>query len=772
MLRRLSIPSAVCLLVSLLAASCTYDSPSLKDAYCDQEGAIRPDDGATCTDGFWIAPPENQDANNTADTSQNACDGNSELTNPPGDACGPCGLDKYVCDGTEQTKCEEIIGCPANNIKIEATSGIDNDQATLHATIVAVDNENIPTDHGFCWFMKDGDDNPTDEKCKSLGALTKAAVGTKITLEIDELWQGHKYFAQPYFVTPDKNDEKQRSPEGEFISFAPAPVQLTASKDQSAHVTLRWEKAKDALTYKVLRDGVPLTDIGEGTEDGTAITINDTTATPGTLVFSTQPTASNDSYDHVSLKGSAATASAPATHKYTVIAVYPDAESAPSNEDQGQLKVGDISYRWKASAPGNDAQFDYLTTAAAAPTDYKDTQAPVDGTPRHYHLEASAPGGGTTLSTKITGNRKPVIKPTLTAPSTTAIHTEQATLKATLTQPGTPPTTERGFCHGTTPAPTTCKKAIENMAPGDFTLTIYSLTPGTEYFVRAYATTDRGTTYGSEIKFITVPDAPTNITATQNQHDRVTIAWTKSKGATTYIILRDNAEIGRVDGDKTTYHDMSADKPAKPAAPTNLTASKDKSDHVLLKWTEAITQYGSPKSYSVVAVNSSGESAKSATKSGFTQAEVTGYEVNINDGPNWVSTTSPTQHKHIGAPPPEIKDYTITVPPSNANPGKTTLSVSNAKIVDGQEVNYRVRAVNAIGDGASTSQVPGHREKCSPLNYKWEHSEDELIGYTPIDGETNSSITINNNALKPYYQVQLSSSCTQSKTSPYYYTGQ
>src|SRR5690606_37361341 len=156
--------------------------------------------------------------------------------------------------GTEQTKCEEIIGCPANNIKIEPTSDIDEDKATLHATIAAVDNENIPTDHGFCWFIKDGDDNPTDEKCESLGALTKAAEGTKITLEIDELWQGHKYFARPYFVTPDKDGEKQHSSEGEFISFAPAPVLLTASKDQSAHVTLRWEKAKDALKYKVLRD--------------------------------------------------------------------------------------------------------------------------------------------------------------------------------------------------------------------------------------------------------------------------------------------------------------------------------------------------------------------------------------------------------------------------------------------------------------------------------------------------------------------------------------
>lgn len=715
MLRRLSIPSAVCLIVSLLAASCTYDSPSLKDAYCDQEGAIRPDDGATCTDGFWIAPPENQDANNTADTSQNACDGNSELTNPPGDACGPCGLDKYVCDGTEQTKCAEIIGCPANNIKIEATSGIDNDQATLHATIVAVDNENIPTDHGFCWFMKDGDDNPTDEKCKSLGALTKAAEGTEIKLDIDELWQGHKYFAQPYFVTPDKNDEKQRSPEGEFISFAPAPAQLTASKDQSAHVTLRWEKAKDALTYKVLRDDVPLTDIGEGTVEGTTITIKDTTATPGTLTFSAQPTASSDSYDHVSLKGSAATASAPATHKYTVIAVYPDAESAPSNEDQGQLKVGDISYRWKASAPGNDAQFDYLTTAAAAPTDYKDTQAPVDGTPRHYHLEASAPGGGTTLSNKITGNRKPVIKPELTTLAATDFTTTSVKLNANITKNGDPTINERGFCWGPATNPTNCQKLDNSSQTGNFSMPVSQLQAGTEYFAYAYVKTSKTEAKGNEIKFITKPGKPVITQATVDQPAAVTVTWQSVKGATKYHVYRDTTKIGTVDSPAVTFSDATADVPAAPSQPILEAISTP--HHVELKWNNVPETLGTMHQYTVTAVNGSGEGEKSDSKNGRRMAAVTGYKLKIGSN-NYFDIGNTTTYEDDTASAPIITPEEINATENIKHHVKLTTNVPT--VSPGSTISYTLVAVSGAQESLP-STVTSQRAAGS-ITYEWHRS--------------------------------------------------
>jgi len=55
-------------------------------------------------------------------TVTNACGGSTSLPNPPGDVCGPCGLDQYVCDGTDATICDGATFCETN-----CSDAIDND---------------------------------------------------------------------------------------------------------------------------------------------------------------------------------------------------------------------------------------------------------------------------------------------------------------------------------------------------------------------------------------------------------------------------------------------------------------------------------------------------------------------------------------------------------------------------------------------------------------------------------------------------------------------
>ena len=68
--------------------------------------------------------------------------------------------------------------------------------------------------------------------------------------------------------------------------------------------------------------------------------------------------------------------------------------------------------------------------------------------------------------------------------------------------------TARGVCWGTSSSPTVSgSHTTDGTGTGNFTSQLTGLTPGTTYYVRAYATTSEGTTYGSQQSFTTT--APT-----------------------------------------------------------------------------------------------------------------------------------------------------------------------------------------------------------------------------------------------------------------------
>ncbi len=73
----------------------------------------------------------------------------------------------------------------------------------------------------------------------------------------------------------------------------------------------------------------------------------------------------------------------------------------------------------------------------------------------------------------------------------------------------------RGFCWSALPNPTLADhKTIDGAGTGNFSSTAYGLNPRTKYFIRAYATTSAGTSYGEYISFVTqigqVPVLTTN----------------------------------------------------------------------------------------------------------------------------------------------------------------------------------------------------------------------------------------------------------------------
>ncbi len=87
-----------------------------------------------------------------------------------------------------------------------------------------------------------------------------------------------------------------------------------------------------------------------------------------------------------------------------------------------------------------------------------------------------------------------------------SITTTGATSGGNISSDGGCSVTARGVCWNTAGSPTTSDSKTENgTGTGSFSSSITSLTYNTTYYVRAYATTSKGTVYGSEKSFTALP---------------------------------------------------------------------------------------------------------------------------------------------------------------------------------------------------------------------------------------------------------------------------
>ena len=105
--------------------------------------------------------------------------------------------------------------------------------------------------------------------------------------------------------------------------------------------------------------------------------------------------------------------------------------------------------------------------------------------------------------------------PTVTTNNVTSITQTHAYCGGNVTNNGGAWVTERGVCWSTSPTPTLSDNHTnDGNNSGSFTSYISNLTPGTQYYVRAYATNSEGTGYGNEVCFTTssynVPTVTTN----------------------------------------------------------------------------------------------------------------------------------------------------------------------------------------------------------------------------------------------------------------------
>jgi uncharacterized protein (TIGR02145 family) len=95
--------------------------------------------------------------------------------------------------------------------------------------------------------------------------------------------------------------------------------------------------------------------------------------------------------------------------------------------------------------------------------------------------------------------------PTVTTDNTTNIASTTATSGGNVTYDGGAPVTARGVCWSTSANPTLADNyTTDGIGEGVFVSTITGLTFNTLYYVRAYATNSKGTSYGNEESFTTL----------------------------------------------------------------------------------------------------------------------------------------------------------------------------------------------------------------------------------------------------------------------------
>ena len=103
-----------------------------------------------------------------------------------------------------------------------------------------------------------------------------------------------------------------------------------------------------------------------------------------------------------------------------------------------------------------------------------------------------------------------VSPPTVTTTAISGITTSTATSGYTVTNTGGSTVTAQGIVWNTSGSPT--KDSYTGISSGSLT----GLSPNTTYYVRAYATNSAGTSYGSQLSFLTYPSDPTTPVATQS----------------------------------------------------------------------------------------------------------------------------------------------------------------------------------------------------------------------------------------------------------------
>lgn len=135
----------------------------------------------------------------------------------------------------------------------------------------------------------------------------------------------------------------------------------------------------------------------------------------------------------------------------------------------------------------------------------------------------------------------PIDVPSVSTQAAGSVEATTATGNGTITSTNGQNATAWGVCYKTSSPCTIADSVAAGSGTGGvgaFTASMISLSTGTTYYIKAYATNSAGTSYGSEVTILTKPAAPTALNFTSVTATTLRLNWTALTGAASYKVER------------------------------------------------------------------------------------------------------------------------------------------------------------------------------------------------------------------------------------------
>ncbi len=286
---------------------------------------------------------------------------------------------------------------------------------------------------------------------------------------------------------------------------------------------------------------------------------------------------------------------------------------------------------------------------------------------------------------------EPATKPSLSTTPASNITTTSAISGGIIADDGGATIISNGVCWGKTENPTIeGSKTNESVSSGQFVSNLTGLDAGTTYHVRAYATNVVGTSYGADMTFLTLGQAPSGLTQPPSNVTAVTAtlnATVNPNDLSTVVTF----EYGLT----TSYGSTAAASPSPVTGNTMVNVMAEISGllpattyHYRVKTVNSIgTTYSEDKTFTTAGI------PPAATTSAATSKSTTGATLNGTVNANNTSTTVTFEYGTTTS-----YGQTVTASPSSVEGmTNTDVSASITGLTAGTSYHFRVKAVNSVG---------------------------------------------------------------------------
>lgn len=267
------------------------------------------------------------------------------------------------------------------------------------------------------------------------------------------------------------------------------------------------------------------------------------------------------------------------------------------------------------------------------------------------------------------------------------------------------------------------------------------------------------------------PGVPGGLTATTELGDRVRLSWQAVSGALGYHVYRGAERLTSGSGiEATSFEDFDTGAPGQWAAPSSVSASTDRTEGIEVSWVAPARPVGASASYSVSAVNPSGEGTRSASVSGRRSAPALDvWEVEITTtGTRTQTVASSVSHWVDEDAPRALIDAGEVTTTRGAHRAFVRLTHSGESITPAAGATYRVRGRLAGGGGTAWSSHVDGRRAHGPLTRQWQRSAGaQAEGFTNLgtaSAASHEDVTASELGEKHWYRLIVSAPGATSQT--------